>query len=85
MLDASVLTGFQAMHSNWDAIWYKLSLLGFKQAQVNNVFDQIIFCSVLLYFIVATVNGENIPLLRYMSKMPRLWKMKNGFEKGHPG
>lgn len=45
MLDASELTGFQPMHSNWDAIWYKLSLLGFKQAQVNTT---------------TTVNGENL-------------------------
>lgn len=27
MVEASGLTGFHAMHSSWDAIWYKLSLL----------------------------------------------------------
>ena len=37
IVEARELTGFQVIHSNWDVIWYKLSLPEEKRKQKQSV------------------------------------------------
>lgn len=75
IVDAKGLTGFHPMHSNCDAIWYKLSLLGLKT--IETLFKKI--CMYSIFFTTSTLNIKN---QQPLSHVKNVWMKNSLFDKG---